>query len=80
LCEFVLQVCWIDLVRGVAAVDSPNVVEQGLLEEAKAGAVEGLRVDGIVDDLEADQAHDGGRSGGSGKERGADLPGLGIGA
>lgn len=72
--------CWVDLVLGFTAIDSPDVVEQGLFEETEASAVEDPRMNGIVDYFEADQSYDGGCSGSSGKEIGADLPGLGIGA
>lgn len=72
--------CRVDRFLSVAAVDTPDIVEKGLLEEAEAGMIDGLRMDGIVDYFETDKSYDGGCSGISGKEGDADLPGLGIGA
>lgn len=70
----------VDRRLGVAAVVAPNVFEQRLFEECEAGAVQYLRVDGVVDDLERDEPYYVGGSRGSSKDGGADLPGLGVGA
>lgn len=46
--------CRVDLILGVAAVNSPDVFEQGLFEETEALAIEDLRGNGMVDYFEAD--------------------------
>jgi hypothetical protein len=79
--ELVLEMWGVDgILGGLAAIMLLDIAKQGLLEQAEPGAIKGLVLDGMVDDLETDEADDGGRWRVSGEKTKADLPGLGVGS